>query len=170
MNFCVLKFGGSSVASATNMSRVLDIVEKEAVRGKVVLVSSAISGCTDALLKADEASIREMERRHRDIVCRLFTGAQRQQVQERIDGLFTELRQAPEAEKVTFGEILSTTILAAKLAEEGARTAWLDSRELVVRDNEPETYRRIQKAIQATPADLYIAPGFICQDQEGQTH
>ena len=28
MNFCVLKFGGSSVASATNMSRVLDIVER----------------------------------------------------------------------------------------------------------------------------------------------
>ena len=84
MSFCVLKFGGSSVASATNMSRVLDIVEKEAARGKVVLVSSAISGCTDALLKADEASIREMERRHRDIVCRLFTGAQRQQVQEQL--------------------------------------------------------------------------------------
>ena len=34
MSFCVLKFGGSSVASATNMSRVLDIVEKEAARAR----------------------------------------------------------------------------------------------------------------------------------------
>ena len=168
MSFCVLKFGGSSVASATNMSRVLDIVEKEAARGKVVLVSSAISGCTDALLKADEASIREMERRHGDIVKRLFTGLQRELVQERVDLLFGLLRQAPEAEKVTFGEILSTTILEAKLGEEGYRTVWLDSRELVVRDNEPETCRRIREAIQTTPADLYIAPGFICQDKEGR--
>ena len=167
MSYCVLKFGGSSVASATNMSRVLDIVERAAAQGKVVLVSSAISGCTDALLKADEASILEMEQRHRAIVSRLFTGEQRQQVQARIDGLFAQLRQAPEAEKVTFGEILSTTILAAKLAEEGARTAWLDSRELVVRDDEPETYRRIQLAVRTTPADLYIAPGFICQDRKG---
>ena len=62
----VLKFGGSSVASATNISRVLDIVEKEAAKGKVVLVSSAISGCTDALLSGDETQFQEMERRHRD--------------------------------------------------------------------------------------------------------
>ena len=78
----VLKFGGSSVASATNMSRVLDIVEKQAAKGKVVLVSSAISGCTDALLRADEKSLADMEKRHRDIVTRLFTGAERQQVQQ----------------------------------------------------------------------------------------
>ena len=45
----VLKFGGSSVASATNISRVLDIVGKETAKGCVVLVSSAISGCTDAV-------------------------------------------------------------------------------------------------------------------------
>ena len=55
------------MASATNMSRVLDIVEKEAAKGKVVLVSSAISGCTDALLKGDEKSLADMEIRHRDI-------------------------------------------------------------------------------------------------------
>ena len=44
MSYRVLKFGGSSVASATAMSRVLDIVEKEAQKGTVILVSSAISG------------------------------------------------------------------------------------------------------------------------------
>ena len=39
----VLKFGGSSVASATNISRVLDIVGKETAKGCVVLVSSHIN-------------------------------------------------------------------------------------------------------------------------------
>ncbi|MBP5172622.1 MAG: hypothetical protein J6037_02835, partial [Bacteroidales bacterium] len=46
----VLKFGGTSVANATAISRVLDIVDAARARGKVVLVCSAISGCTDELI------------------------------------------------------------------------------------------------------------------------
>ncbi len=164
----VLKFGGSSVASATNMSRVLDIVEKEAAKGKVVLVSSAISGCTDALLKGDEKSLADMEIRHRDIVTRLFTGAERKQVQQRVDELFGQLRQAPREEQVTYGEILSTTLLCAKLQAEGIPTLWLDSRELVVKSDEPETFRRFRQAIEGTEARIYVAPGFICRNQEGK--
>ena len=163
----VLKFGGSSVASATNMSRVLDIVEKQAAKGKVVLVSSAISGCTDALLKADEKSLADMEKRHRDIVTRLFTGAERQQVQQQVDTLFTELRRAPEPEQVTYGEILSTTILCAKLQAEGIPAVWLDSRKLVVKEDEAETFRRIRQAVGSAEAPIYVAPGFICQDKDG---
>ncbi|MBQ6912138.1 MAG: aspartate kinase [Bacteroidales bacterium] len=163
----VLKFGGSSVASATNMSRVLDIVEKQAAKGKVVLVSSAISGCTDALLRADEKSLADMEKRHRDIVTRLFTGAERQQVQQQVDTLFTELRRAPVPEQVTFGEILSTTILCAKLQAEGIPAVWLDSRKLVVKEDEAETFRRIRQAVRGTDAPIYVAPGFICQDKDG---
>ncbi len=166
--YAVLKFGGSSVASATNMSRVLDIVEREAARGKVVLISSAISGCTDALLKGDEASLQDMERRHRAIVSRLFTGAEQEKLQERIDALFQELRRAPGDQQVTYGEILSTTILSAKIAREGIRAVWLDSRQLVVRDDEQETYRRIREAVERSEAQVYIAPGFICQDREGR--
>ena len=163
----VLKFGGSSVASATNMSRVLDIVEKQAAKGKVVLVSSAISGCTDALLRADEKSLADMEKRHRDIVTRLFTGAERQQVQQQVDTLFTELRRAPVPEQVTFGEILSTTILCAKLQAEGIPAVWLDSRKLVVKEDEAETFRRIRQAVGSAEAPIYVAPGFICQDKDG---
>lgn len=163
----VLKFGGSSVASATNMSRVLDIVEKQAAKGKVVLVSSAISGCTDALLRAGEKSLADMEKRHRDIVTRLFTGAERQQVQQQVDTLFTELRRAPAPEQVTYGEILSTTILCAKLQAEGIPAVWLDSRKLVVKEDEAETFRRIRQAVGDTDAPIYVAPGFICQDKDG---
>lgn len=162
----VLKFGGSSVASATNMSRVLDIVEKEP--GKVVLISSAISGCTDAFLRGDDERIAAMEVRHRDMVTRLFTGVQRQDVQQQVDALFQALRNAPKDEQVTFGELLSTTILAAKLKTEGRKTAWLDSRDLVVKDDEAETYRRIKTAMDTIEADIYVAPGFICRDKNGQ--
>ena len=47
----VLKFGGSSVANADNMSKVVDIVTKAVDRDRTILVSSAISGCTDTLIK-----------------------------------------------------------------------------------------------------------------------
>ena len=168
MNYRVLKFGGSSVASATNMSRVLDIVEAEAKKGCVILVSSAIAGCTDALLSGDDGLSREMERRHADIVRRLFTGADRIAVQERMNDLFRQMHQAPTDEKVTFGEIFSTTILAAKLETGGYKTVWLDSRELVVKENETLTYNRIQTALKDTEADIFVAPGFICQDASGK--
>ncbi len=166
MSYRVLKFGGSSVASATAMSRVLDIVEKEAQKGTVILVSSAISGCTDALLDGGPKAIKEMQKRHQDIVKRLFTGEEREEIQARIDGPFRELAVTPKDEQVTFGELLSTTILAAKLQQEGYNAKWLDSRKLVVKDNQEETYSRIQKAVEG--AEIYIAPGFICQDGEGK--
>ena len=166
MSYRVLKFGGSSVASATAMSRVLDIVEKEADKGTVILVSSAISGCTDALLDGGPKAIKEMQKRHQDIVKRLFTGEEREEIQARIDGLFRELAVTPKEEQVTFGELLSTTILAAKLQQEGFNAKWLDSRKLVVKDNQEETYRRIKEAVEG--AEIYIAPGFICQDGEGK--
>lgn len=166
MSYRVLKFGGSSVASATAMSRVLDIVEKEAQKGTVILVSSAISGCTDALLDGGPKAIAQMQKRHQDVVKRLFTGEEREEIQARIDGLFRELAVTPKDEQVTFGELLSTTILAAKLQQEGFNAKWLDSRKLVVKDNQEETYRRIKEAVEG--AEIYIAPGFICQDGEGK--
>ena len=47
----VLKFGGSSVANATRISGVLDIVSGALLKGRVVLVCSAVSGATDALIE-----------------------------------------------------------------------------------------------------------------------
>lgn len=165
----VLKFGGSSVANATAMSRVLDIVEKEACRGRVILVSSAISACTDALLDGSEDALEEMKRRHGAIVRRLFTGEERNKVQAKIDCIFAELEKAPKEEQVTFGEILSTNILALKLAAEGYAVEWLDSRELVIKDKLQKTYQLINSATEASGADIFVAPGFICSTSEGQT-
>ncbi len=149
------------------MSRVLDIVEAEAGKGCVILVSSAISGCTDAFLSTDKARWADMERRHQGIVKRLFTGADRELLQQKLDALFLEMRQAPQEDKVTFGELLSTTILAAKLSTEGYRTVWLDSRELVIKGDEPLTYGKIRKALKGVEADVIVAPGFICRDRNG---
>jgi len=171
MGFRVLKFGGSSVADATAMSRVLDIVGGETSKGRVVLVSSAISGCTDGLLACaagDDSGLAALRERHFAIVRRLFTGNERVDANALLERLFDGIAAAPADEKVTFGELLSTRILARKLACDGFGTQWLDSRELIVRDDLPETYRRIRAAVQATDAAVIVAPGFICCDSAGK--
>ena len=130
------------------------------------MVSSAISGCTDALLDGSPKAIAQMKKRHQAIVRRLFTGEERDETMARVESLFRELEVSPKDEQVTFGELLSTTILAEKLLQEGYKAKWLDSRKLVVKDNEEETYRRISKAVEG--AEIYVAPGFICQDGDGK--
>ena len=171
MGFRVLKFGGSSVADATAMSRVLDIVDGALDGGRVVLVSSAISGCTDGLLAcADgntegEAALME---RHLAIVRRLFTGLEQAEASAEVMRLFAAMEAAPAEEKVTFGELLSTRILARKLECERVHAHWVDSRDLVVKDDLPETYRRIRAAVAATDAAVIVAPGFICCDSYGR--
>ncbi|MBR0175203.1 MAG: aspartate kinase [Bacteroidales bacterium] len=174
----VLKFGGSSVANATNISRVLDIVSKAARRDRVALVCSAISGCTDSLLGLARTERGSAERqvmldslktRHLDIIRRLFTGAEREAVSEKTETLFGKLAAAPEDEMVTFGELFSTTIIAEKLRCEGFRTKWLDSRILVIKDNPTLTYNNISTAVALEPeVEIFVAPGFIASEYEGK--
>ncbi len=170
MGFRVLKFGGSSVADATNMSRVLDIAGAETARGCVVLVSSAIGGCTDALVACDggdPSGIPALRERHLAIVRRLFTGAERADAAEEIQRLFSWLEAAPRGEKVTFGELLSTRILARKLSCEGFSVRWADSRELIVKGDKKESYRRIREALGEAGEQVVVVPGFICGDGAG---
>ena len=174
----VLKFGGSSVANATNISRVLDIVSKAARRDRVALVCSAISGCTDSLLGLARTERGSAERqvmldslktRHLDIIRRLFTGAERETVSEKTETLFGKLAAAPEDEMVTYGELFSTTIIAEKLRCEGFRTKWLDSRILVIKDNPTLTYNNISTAVALEPeVEIFVAPGFIASEYEGK--
>src|ERR1700749_4295556 len=70
----VLKFGGSSVANAENINKVVSIVKDKLKNGKTVVVVSALGGITDTLLQcsalaaaADEnykKKLQEAEQRH----------------------------------------------------------------------------------------------------------
>ena len=174
----VLKFGGSSVADATRMSNVLDIVGKALEKGKVVLVSSAISGCTDTLIgigktsDPDERKVlaEPLRQRHHEIIRRLFTGSERQEVIAETDALFEQLVHAPDYACVTYGELFSTRILARKFACDGVAAKWIDSRELIhtvggVVDVQ-RSYADIRQAA-ASDDRLFVAPGFIASDECG---
>lgn len=164
----VLKFGGSSVANATRMSGVLDIVESRAATDKVILVSSAISGCTDILLSRDQDAIERLRDSHQAIISRLFTSSDRGDAADECDSIFARIRELPETVEA-FGEILSTRILFRKLQLEGYECTWLDSREIIVKGNPEQSCRNIAQAIAAHPeTQIFIAPGFIASDGEGR--
>ncbi len=176
----VLKFGGSSVADATRISAVMDIVSEAVGADRVVLVCSAVSGCTDALLEIASlpdgerrtARVEALRARHLAIVRRLFTGEERKKASAEVDSLFGELLSARREDCVTFGELLSTRIIARKFACEGISTEWLDSRRLIRTAAgevvEKESYANIRAAVAAAPDKrLYVAPGFIASDEHG---
>ncbi len=175
----VLKFGGSSVADATRMSRVLDIVLAAVERDRCILVCSAVGGCTDALIAIGAETdagrrarqVESLRLRHRTIVRRLFTGAERREMEDELDRLFAELAAAEPETCVTFGELFSTRILARKFACEGVAVRWLDSRRLVRTIGgvvaEGPSYVGIAAAVAAAPeVRLFVAPGFIASDED----
>lgn len=150
----VLKFGGSSVADAQNMSKVVDIVIKAVDRDRTILVVSAISGCTDTLIKIgtlaserDESYktlIDELQQRHHDIINELLPREKQNESLAVCDSLFDSLRSITQGVFLlgelspasldaiqSFGELWSTKILATKLASIGISTKWIDSRQII---------------------------------------
>ena len=150
----VLKFGGSSVANAQNMAKVIDIVTKAVDRDRTILVSSAISGCTDTLIKigtlASERDenyktlIDELQARHHEIIDSFLPVEKQAESKEVCDGLFDSLRSIAQGVYLlgelspasldaiqSFGELWSTKILATKLASIGIATKWIDSRQII---------------------------------------
>ena len=165
----VLKFGGSSVADATNISKVLDIVCDVAKRDRVILVCSAIKGCTDTLI--NEGVTPELVGRHEAIIRRLFTGKEREEALAECRAEFAAL--SPDTPHIeAYGEIFSTRIIARKLACDGIRALWIDSRSLIRAEGceviERLSYPYIMATVDGNPdIDVFVAPGFICTDREG---
>ena len=91
----VLKFGGSSVATAENINKVAEIVKNSYGAGTTVIVVSALGGITDALLQSATLSatgddgykdgLQQIERSHINVVKQLLpvTGCRRMDQERR---------------------------------------------------------------------------------------
>jgi aspartokinase/homoserine dehydrogenase 1 len=86
----VLKFGGSSVATAENINRVVAIIKERINNDKIVVVVSAMGGITDMLIQcgilasaADEyykIKLQEIEHRHLETVKLLIPVSQQSSI------------------------------------------------------------------------------------------
>ncbi|MBO5808960.1 MAG: aspartate kinase, partial [Bacteroidales bacterium] len=150
----VLKFGGTSVADAQNISKVVEIVSKAVDRDRTMLVASAVSGCTDILAQIGNLAaernqtykelINELQARHHEIIDKVLPREKQTDSKEVCDSLFDSLRSIAQGVFLLgelspasldaiqgFGELWSTKILATKLASIGIATKWVDSRQII---------------------------------------
>lgn len=192
----VLKFGGTSVASAEAMIQTIGIVRKALEEDRTIVVSSAISGCTDGLIEmgrlaaAREAAYQEKlalwKDRHGRIAQELIPEGYLGKTQKALDDYFEELSSilqgvfllgelSPTSLSAveSFGELLSTRILTDSFLSLGLSCRWLDSRDLIrVHDgavDTAETCRHILEAVEQHPrVELFIVPGFIARDEDGR--
>ena len=156
----VMKFGGTSVEDSTAMLRTAAIVAGRLRKGlKPIVVVSAMSKVTDTLLAAAAAAgrnSREEALKHSDVLrtrhlktaAELVSGDRLTSLQlnihhdfDTLDDLLRgisavgELTPRTSDNVVSFGERLSSQMVAAAFAEQGINGAHVDARNVILTDN-----------------------------------
>ncbi|MDR0452628.1 MAG: bifunctional aspartate kinase/homoserine dehydrogenase I [Treponema sp.] len=196
----VLKFGGTSVGSVSALGKVVDIIGDAEHRGKVrVVVVSALSGITDALIETARAASRgedscnapveALEGRHREIAASFLRGPDLETAYGYIADVFAELKRILDGIFIvrelsgrvldyvmSFGERLSAFLLARILCARGTAAEYLDSRELIRTDDNfgaarflPEESSANIRACLERRPALQIASGFVGSTEKGAT-
>jgi len=199
----VLKFGGTSVANAENINKVTSIVQQAIARlqqGKTIVVVSALGGVTDVLLQSgslaasgDESYkdlLQKVEQRHLEAVKALIPVTQQSsvlswvkqrcnEIEDICNGVFLlgELSARTKDRIVSFGELLSSKIVAARFNAQGVENTWVDSRELIRTDSNyggatvdfAVTNSLCHDYFSANAGKLFIVPGFVAADAKGNT-
>ena len=195
----VFKFGGASVKDAPaieNLKNILHRYENE----QLVVVISAMGKTTnflekllDAYYHAPEnvpALLAELRTSHETVAAQLMgTENPFHPQSERLFTLLNEQLQRPTSDNfdydydrvVSFGELLSTTLISTYLNAQGVETQWLDARQLIRTDN---TYREghvdwtvtqklagntIKPYFQNRTHGIVLTQGFIAGTAENQT-
>ena len=189
----VAKFGGTSVGSAKNIQKVVEIVSQK--KGKNIVVVSALGGITNLLIKASELAVKgdqdyvnvlkEIQTKHKEAIDELF-GEEHQQksanfvmtqmhkLKDTLKGVYllNDLSEKSLAKIVSVGEILSSFIITEAIKLKSISCKLLDSRLLIKTDSHyskasvhyGETYKNIAEAVQATDKRVIVMPGFIASD------
>ncbi|WP_284653039.1 bifunctional aspartate kinase/homoserine dehydrogenase I [Flavobacterium terrisoli] len=150
----VLKFGGTSVANAENISKTIAIVANKSKDNQLAVVVSAFSGVTDLLILAGKTAgakdkgykdiISQIERKHKDAIDELISLSEQSEIIDTInsninhlktllDGcyLLGELSSRTADIVAGFGELLSSQIIAVALKQKVSNSAFKDSREVI---------------------------------------
>jgi bifunctional aspartokinase / homoserine dehydrogenase 1 len=196
----VLKFGGSSVANADNINKVVEIIKESIKKDPAIIVVSALGGVTDLLLQSGSLaasgneSYKEklllIEQRHLETVKLLIPLTQQSgilslvkkrcnEIEDICNGVFMlgELSERTKDKIVSFGELISSQIISAKLTAIDIDNVWKDARELIITDSHfgnaavdfINTNKKIEDFFSSSKKKLFIVPGFIASDIEGIT-
>jgi aspartate kinase len=190
----IFKFGGASVKDANGVKNVLSVMEKVG-HENVLLIISAMGKTTNSFeiviknyfekSKELQSSIQDVKKYHYQILLDLFENEEHD-VFYAVNSHFEDLEYFFRSNKspnynfvydqvVSFGEVLSTTIVSAYFNEKGLTNNWLDVRNLIKTDANYRdanvdweiTQKRISKSIKKN--DLNITQGFLGADENNFT-
>jgi aspartate kinase len=202
----VMKFGGTSVEDATAIQRTASIVAGRAKRGlSPVVVVSAMAKVTDQLLACSAAAYAgrgdkdvaleisaRLRTRHIDTASLLTSGDRLDAViavlhrdfdalDDLLNGISAlgELTARTNDLVVSFGERLSSVMVAAAFAELGLNGVHIDARTCIITDNNHGKAAPNESAIEAALTELVlpliddgkipVMGGFIASTPEGVT-
>ena len=183
----VLKFGGTSVGSRENLTRVRDIVAAVGEPRPVVVVS-AHSGVTDELLRQARSavkgkwSVRKLRQRHRKLYEEI--GVDPAVVDPLLEELRDLLRGLSLVGELTlrsldlvasYGERMSVRGIAAWLESQGLPAVPIEAYDLGLRTDsrftsatpDPKCFPSVRKALRSYKGKLPIVTGFIAKDKDG---
>jgi len=192
----VLKFGGTSVATAERWRTILQLASVRRAEGnRVLVVVSALSGITDALKglcacaeSERGAAVAKIVERHRALVAQMqLDGVEG--VEHWLASLQDLMHDAApdrlvwQAAVQAHGELLSSSLGAAFMSANGLATGWLDAREALHARELPFLNERARilsaqvlaepdpalSARLATAGEVFITQGFIARNADGET-
>lgn len=187
----ILKFGGTSLATAERMKALYQIAKSD---DRQIIVLSAVSGTTNALVEISEAFqhgkkeaadaiIKELRLKYNAFIQELFTTEKGlENGKELIDYHFklidslSEQQSTPVEEKIILaqGELLSTTLFHFYLTEIGVKSRLLPALDFmkIDEDNEPIIdfiKVNLQELLDKDEdCQLFITQGFICRNSFGE--
>lgn len=196
----VLKFGGTSVGSASAIEQTCQIIRQQGGSERFAIVISAMSGITDKLIRCGQQAgkgqesyksiLQEIEHLHLETIRTLFPITAQSglisQLKKRLnalenlcDGIFQvgELSARTLDKIMSFGELISSYLVAEKLKQSGVDAVWKDSRELIVTDahygsghvNFLATNHQIGQYFLQESAGYVVLPGFVAATADGDT-
>ena len=145
VRWVVLKFGGTSVASAENWAIIRDLVRERQAEGlRPVVVHSAIGGVSnqlaallqESLTGSEDELLATIRQRHLDLAADLnvdgegLLGVYLGELEQLIAGIRLVREASPRvhAKVMALGELMATTLGAAYLQSEGLTAHWHDAR------------------------------------------
>ena len=154
----VLKFGGTSVGSAKNISKVIKIVREESATENIAVVVSAVGGITDKLLIAADKAINKdhsykqdfeaLRLKHIEVIDGLLSGEVHEittdivlnhlsKLEKLLDGVYliNELSPKTTDKLLSFGELISSLIIFEAMKSKGINVQLKNSQNLIVTDS-----------------------------------
>jgi aspartate kinase len=202
MSIVVMKFGGTSVEDPAAITRTANIVAGRLKQGKQpVVVVSALAKVTDQLLRAAASAAvgdrtgalaisSRLRCRHRDTAAALVKDSAElvavidqkfDSLDEVLRGLAAILELTPRISDlvVSYGERISSRIVAAAFAERGIDAAHVDARNVVVTDSQFQKAVPNDALIEKRAAEhlrplieqgkVPVMGGFVASNEEGIT-